>query len=541
MKQLLLLTAVSLFASASIAHAEAPAAPQHELENSFVYTLSPDGNYAVSQSYFAIKVFNLATNQVDEIADEDGMLTYTVGIGKCISNSGVLVGGTNLNGAMYWIGGEWYDLPLPEFNTGTNLANAITPDAKRICGSIGTAEISLDSDALMQVPCIWNADGEGYADPIMLPHPDRDFTGRVPQYVSAVDISEDGKTVIGQVVNATGMMSYPIIYKENADGTWTYEIVHESLLNPAGLTFPEYPGDGPDCPNQEQYMTQDEIAAYNQAVDECVASGFTIPYPDYADYMTPEEKAAYDAAYAEYMTAYETWETAFYAWFDIFDECLAVAPGYEFNSVRISPDGKNYASTIGLEDPNNPFVRGYSIFHVWVFDTDSDNITKYDQLDDLHLLYLANDATALASTSVGTASNSFVLSAGKTEKMIDWMTLKAPTYANWMNENMVYAYDTYEYDPETGNSITIETEELMTGRAVSTPDLSVMALTVQNIWDFMTDGECYIFDMTVPGLGVNGIEESSKDSKIFDISGRQLKNASEKGIYIIDGKKKVVF
>ena len=105
-----------------------------------------------------------------------------------------------------------------------------------------------------------------------------------------------------------------------------------------------------------------------------------------------------------------------------------------------------------------------------------------------------------------------------------------------MKDNMTFAYEAF--DMETGE-IT-EVEELMSGRAVSTPNLEVMGLTVQNIWDYMTDGEAFIFNVA-EASAVNGIEaDNNGETVIYDLQGRKLNNAEAPGIYIINGEKKVV-
>lgn len=540
MKHLLLLTAVSLAAVQGVAQ-EAGQGASNVLEDAMIYAMSPNGVYAVSQGMMGMKIFNLSTGQVDNYVSDDGMSMYSPGIGKCVSDNGIVVGGSDLNSARYWKDGEWYDLPLPETVTSVNLANAITTDGSKICGSIGTAEITIDDDTLMQVPVIWNATDDGYSMPVLLPHPDLDFTGRVPQYITAVDISADGKIVIGQIQNATGMIAYPIIYKENENGEWTYEIVHQEYLNPDGLVFPQFPGDGPEWPSQESFMTEEELALYQDALQAYMDSGYTLPYPSYEDFMTDEEIAAYTAAMAEYNVQLEEWQVNFNAWFEVFDQCLQKAPGYVYNSVKLSADGKTYGCTVGVQDNSDPFAFGYSQINVWVFDTDSDKIQKYDQDSDLNLTYLANDGIALASTSLYKPSNSFVLHAGTMDPMHEWMNKEYAPYAQWMTENMTFEYETYEFNEEAGQYEIVIKEELLSGNAVGTPDLSFVSLSVQNLWDGETDGTAFIFDLASVGAKVESVNAAEREGTVYDLSGRVLKNADAPGIYIIDGKKKVVY
>ncbi len=513
------------------------------IEDAYISAISPNGVYAASQTYAGVRIFNLSNGTEDSyLADPDdwSALPYGLGLGKCISDNGIVLGGTNMS-VQYWKDGEWYDLEVPDYATDTNLANAITTDGSRICGSIGVGGISWDGDALMQAPCIWNATEDGFGAPIMLPHPEKDFTGRIPQYVTAVDISADGKTVIGQVVTATGMLAYPILYRENENGEWSYEIPHENFLMPEGMVFPEYPGDGPEAPNVMDYMTEEEYQAYNEALN--AYWGEEIPdEPKATDFMSEEAVAEYEAALEAYNKANEEWSNKFYEWFEAWDKCMETCPDYQFNSVMISSDGNHYGCTIqkqGESDPGSWSPWGSKEYNVWVFEVNGEGITKYEQTTDLNLTYLANDGIALAATSVGTVNNSYILSNGECQGMYEWMNKMCPQYATWMEENMTIEYEDYEEDPATGDWVPVERKEMMTGRPISTPDLSIMALSVQNIWDYTTEADAFIFDLKA-ATGVDSILPSSSEETIYDLSGRKLKNASAPGIYIINGEKKVV-
>lgn len=516
------------------------------IEDVFFSNMSPDGNYMLSEGNGAIRIFNLAEGKSYNFKDEEGLRYYKGGNGKCVSNNGIVVGTTDYMNAEYFKDGDWHLLKTPEYASSNNVVNAITPDGSRMCGSIGVAELglALDGDALMQAPCIWNATEDGYGMPVMLPYPEKDFTGRIPQYVIADDISEDGKTIVGMITSATGMVNYPIIFKENEDGEWSYDIINEELLNPDNLVFPEYPGDGPLQPSQFDFMSEEEKEEYDLAVSEYYESGGTIAYPDVNDYLSDAEMEEYLAAMAEYNAVHDVWYASLMEWFEVHEACLAAAPGYIFNSVRISPDAKTIGCTVENEisTPDSWFPT--FTYSVYTMDVESGDITKYDQFDDLNLTYLGNDGVALASTSVGSSSDSFVLSGGNAEGMFDWMSRNCSGYGTWMSENMVFDVTTIVgYDEETWDPIFSTETKMLTGRAIGTPDLSVIALTVENTWDFMSDkiGDGYIFDIKAyKGAAVGVVNSAAAEKTIYDLSGRKLSSVSAPGIYIINGKKTVV-
>lgn len=531
-KSFLLAAMVAAGVFSAIADMPAPI----ELDDAFIYALSPNGKYAVSENSLGIKIYDLASDKVDEFIDESGMTEVACGIGNCVSDNGIVVGSSDGVTPQYCKDGEWIDLPVGQA-VNTSLCNAITPDGSRICGSLGLNALSFDGDALMQVPCIWNATANGYSEPVVLPYPEKDFSGRVPIYVTATDMSADGKIIIGQVMNATGMISYPLIYKEAADGTWTYEIVDEKSLVPEGVVFNEFPGDGPRCPQPEEYMTAEEEAEYADAYQNWIDSGYNSDlYPEVTDFMDEEEIAEYEADLAKYQEEYSVWEEKYYTWFEALEKCMANIPLFVFNSMKMSPDGKYFGGTVQIEEPGEGWWDSNVYMNVWIGDTENYTYTKYDQEPDLNLTYLANEGVGLASTSVWTSSQSWVLKNSTSEAMYDWMASKSSEYADYMMENMTFGIEQYDWD--TGE-FTYK-EEFMSGRAVSTPSLDVMALTVQNLWDYMTDAEAFVFNLA-QGSSVKGVEVvKDGETVVYDLQGRKLNNVVAPGIYIVNGEKKVV-
>lgn len=532
MKKTLLISGLTAISIAAMAESAVPT----QILDARILAVSPNGKYAVSNgAYGGMKILNLSTWNEDSDSYQYFYEEEMPGHGRCISDNGIVVGVSQAGIPEYWKDGDWYYLNLPKEVVSSSLATSISADGSRICGSLGLAPVSLDGDALMQVPCLWKAEGDEYGMPILLPHPERDFSGRVPQYILANDISADGKTIVGQVRDAVGMVHYPIIYREDENGEWTYELVHMDLINPNGVVIPEYPGEGPMMPSQENFMSPAELQAYNEAINAYVNSGYQLPYPSYEDYMTEKEIEEYLAAVAEYEKLYEKWSTAYEEWSIAYQEVAFDTPGYVLNSVLISPDGKTFGSTIEQVDFSRPVGWGFAVdYETWVFDVNSTNITKYKGTD-LNLTCMCNDGVALGSTSVGTASQSFVLKNGNVIGMYDWMKSTNPENASWMENNMVYPYEIYNF--ETGE---LESkEEVLSGRAVATPDLSLMILSVENIWDYMDAGDTYIFNMNV-GSGVESVNPSMTENSIYDLSGRKLKNADAPGIYIINGEKRMV-
>ena len=540
MKQLLLLAAVGALSLPAMADAPTP----EKLEDANAYAMSPNGKYIVSYGMNGTKVIDMASGRITDFSLEPGNETYAPGIATCVSDNGIVVGGTEDAAPRYWKDGEWYDLQVPANSLGLATGHSITPDGFRICGTIRSAGMSMDDDTLMTEPCVWTWDSEKgtFGMPLILPHPDVDFSGRVPQYITALDIADDGKTVIGQVRTATGMIHYPIVYKENDEGVWSYRTLFEDQILPEGLTFPEYPGESSAVyPNYQDYMTPADLKEYNDALDEWYITGFNPDtFPEVTDYMTPENRAAYEKAQAEAEAITAAWLEKYQAWMEVFDECLITWADFQFNSIRISPDGKQFANTMLV--PGEPDYEMGIIpesCNVWVFDINGDIVAKYAQDDNYTLTYFANDGIALASTDSSGFPQSFVLANGKATGMNDWITSRIPAYSTWIDDNMTFEVSRFVENPETGNWEEVYTEAIMTGKAYSNADLSIITLGIDNYWDYMDDGITCIFNMNT-GSAVSSVSASEGETVIYDLSGRRLKHAAGPGIYIVNGEKKVV-
>ncbi|MDE6291740.1 MAG: hypothetical protein K2M16_09425, partial [Muribaculaceae bacterium] len=461
------------------------------------------------------------------------------GQGNCVSNNGIVIASSRDSEPLYWKDGMWYDLPAPVYAL-SSYAQAISADGSRMCGIVRVSGMGSDEDVLMVVPCIWNADGDGFAMPVMLPHPDLDYAGRVPQYITAVDMSSDGKVIVGQIRDAQGLLNYPILYKENENGEWSYEIPHEELINPDNLEIVPFPGEGPAMPQCETFMTTEEIEAYIEAYNKYVESQYTDPCPEYWQFMSQDEIAAYNEAVDVYNEEAKAYNKKFDAWVNFVLGVADASPAYAYNSVRISPDGKTIGCTVQIVGERDP-ITGFPTVEndVWMFDLTSGKISKYAKDGDLNMYYIGNDGIGIATTSAGTVSNSFILKGGEVLDIVTWMNSKVPEYASWIDENMVFPYEKAIYNEELEDYEFVYDETVMTGRATSTPDFSVISLSVQNIWDFEDEGIAYIFNLK-EHVGVDMVDSASEEKTIYDLSGRRLRNASAPGIYIINGEKKVV-
>ncbi|MDE7401887.1 MAG: T9SS type A sorting domain-containing protein [Muribaculaceae bacterium] len=497
--------------------------------------ISPNGKYVVADLYGNMQYYNTETGQMTKF-EGDSEDAYSAGMGNCVSANGIVVGEV-YGRPSYLKGGEWTNLKVINAQF-SNLANAISADATRICGSLGTAPVSLDdTEDAMLVPAYWDLQEDGtYGDPVFLPRPEKDFTGRVPQYITANAISADGKTIVGSVTDYAGMMIYMIWYTQNDEGKWSYTLAPKAFYNPNDVVFPEYPGEGPQAPTMEDFMTEEELNAYQTAIEEWEASGDWdySKYPLMENFMTDEEKAQYDMAVTKYQAEYAEWEVKNDAFMEVYSECVESGHPLTFNNIIVSADGKMaYSSSLqgGFFSP----LTGGSV----TINLENSEYTVSDNL-------VMPSTVAADGTLFGSINNrqdpgrAVVIAAGSTEAVdiIDWIKPRAPKVATWIKENMYHDMESYEYDDNTGDYIPVTVEGVnCTGTPFCSTDMSVIASQTPNYWDYDIDTMVfgYIFPTTddsavrtvaAAKLGVRayrgGVVELNGvcDLMVYDIQGR---------------------
>lgn len=521
-----------LLAAAALATASASASLTNQVLPGYYFTgMSHNGHYAVSTLDGGILTFMDLISGESTTYEGDGYSTeYTSGIGNCISNNGILVGSTVPAGnAAYLENGEWHYLPVLNEEY-TNLSNGITADGTVICGNIGTDKIDINSENIMCVPCVWYRQNDGsYSEPVFLPHPDKDYTGRVPQYVKAISISDDGNVVAGQITDYGGFVQQPIVYSRNEKGEWNYELLCPELINGAKIEFPEYPGESPTPPSMDDFMTEEEMAAYEKAYQEW-STTYPIDYskyPNQEDYMSDESKAKYNESMAVYNEKYAEWEELYYPFADKYFESQESTKLFVFNSCYISPNGKYYLTSTqsqgGIWMSNKR--KAANALDEGDFDTPEEETTyaspyvlnietgEYSTVignSDIQASFIADDGTVLATSDIYSKPQAMVLTPGATEyvPLEVYLAETSPVAVSWMNENM--RHDMVEYDYDTFEEITIP-DVMISGAPYAASDLSVFCTATLNVWDVYDENYYYSYiicaDKTVDAVeGVSGNE-----------------------------------
>lgn len=182
-----------------------------------VLTMSDNGMYvAGTTETMAGFVMNVATGAIvyDEALDEFGCEM------RGVSNDGIAVG-INGNAIILNVNtGEKTELETPANNT--SIANAITPDGSLIVGLCY-------HDGFVENPAIWDQFGVL----TLLPEPTPEELGFTYNGSRAVAVSEDGKTIVGYIVD--DMAGHPIIFWTLQDnGEWLLDTtIATTLFEPA--------------------------------------------------------------------------------------------------------------------------------------------------------------------------------------------------------------------------------------------------------------------------------------------------------------------
>lgn len=445
-----------------------------------------------------------------------GIWSYFIGHGTAVSNIGVVVGATQTDNACYWENGVWIDLPNPSPGFISN-AVSITPDGSVICGGIGNAPLGVDANACYLYPVVWyRQEGSArYGEPVFLPHPDYDLTGRVPQYITAITISEDGKTVGGQLRDYTGFMHEPIIYKCDDNGEWSYTLPSREILNPKNIKFPEWPGELDDVfmPSQEQFMTEEQLAAFTLAFSQW-AYGDMEDMPAYEDFMTPEQIEAYNEAYREYIEIALPWSQKFDAFMDAYITYATSGTSFLFNNARLSPDGKYYVSTGEIYDTSllgNSRTRLRPV----VIDTSTGDYRVMETNRSVYVKSVSSNYDVLgyvSASGVDTGTHkAYIFPEMEDGGMYleNYIKEKNPDLYQWMED---YLY--FDVITGLGTTTLYDTQRMMcTGIPAATPDMSVI-LTYNTTWSWYNyDGIDSLVSLILP---MNWTAESGVESVALD-------------------------
>lgn len=441
----------------------------------YTMKISADGRYIISSADGPMGVLNVETGKIESYPE------VMPGNGNCISTGGIGVGSNEMDASMMIIDGK---LVYPENLTKFSLCDlhGITPDGTRICGLVNSPEGNTDGQMYQPMVLDVKADGS-VSDPIYLPHPEKDVFGNTPQHCSAVWIGPDGKTVVGQVIDDSGFFIYPIVYREDADGKWSYTLPADPYFNPNDIDLPENPGEFEEPrPEATDYMTEEKKAEYEAAYSEWQDAGYPEGLePNPASYMTEEQIATYNKAAEEFNLRLEEYQKKFEAYTEARDKVIDESINFVLNAFALDTAGNKLAiGAIKYVMPEGA-VMPEEIYSTCVFDLENNTMNQIDgkYSNILPSQVLANGEVLGCTPVPGPWSTSLLppLTYIYTPGAADYVPIQeylegvAPEAVTWMNENLLKDIPVgmdEEYNP-------IYEKVLMTGHAVASDDMSVIS------------------------------------------------------------------
>lgn len=497
-------------------------------EQVFAQRVSHNGLYVLSQDLVGnAYVLNMQTKVMDTYAE------VYLGDGACLTDAGTAVGqDISTSKGVIMRNGE---VSVPQALSSYTLSqiNAITNDESRIAGWVSNPTGGFP----LYLPFVADVSPAGVVSkPTVLPYPKTDLFGQPTQGVPALCISDDGKTISGFVTNDSGMYSWPIVFREEADGKWTYSQPSEVLFNPDHLPMPEAPvdGSGPERPDPKDFMTAEEYNLWQEAKaeDPNIQAYLFMSDEEYADW----EKAISDwnKAYNEYLEQFDRY----------YEELYAMGSDNMFGGfMSLSSDGQ-YLLTSKLVMPDGEFSTapaGYVPFEFNLSDGKFGAIsTKYADVLPTQML---PDGTiiAVSSPAAFVPYVGYVRLPGADEFLTvsEFFENKFPAYLPWIEDNFLQ-FGTVGYDE---NGEPIKDWYTISGFPSVSDDFTTIV-------GGLPIGEMMSYVYYDPTLGVEDIAAETEDTgfTVYNLTGIRVLVTGDKaavealpaGIYVVNGKKLVI-
>lgn len=484
--------------------------------------INPEGKMIVAQDITGATILLTPKSLTTEFLET----TYP-GNGNCHSNTGVFVGQSMSMTPALFIDGKSSDLNGWNANQSGAL-NGVTPDGKRTCGWMAPSGSQMTG---VPIYCDFGEDGK-IGNPIRLPFPQTDFFGDKPQFVNAVWISDDGKTIIGQVMDSTGLYTYPIVFTQNGE-TWDYVLPSEPMFNPDHIQIPTWPVFNMNPPVITNYMTEDNRQRWTEDLAKYEEEGIgSNPWDHLFDYISEEKYSEYEADMAHYLEKRQEYYDKIDAYWTTMGE-ISKGSNFALGAMALNPEGTILATSLSVSNQTGmtDMAEGYQLV---VFDLANDKIriidSKYDWLIPHQVL---EDGSVIVKDISLETDYVLLPDAEEVITLVEFLEEKEPSWAMWLKENLTFQIN-------TGAGVE---DIVMTGTVSFSRDLSTMAGGYNGFDGMFT----YIFNN-----GNTSIESIDADlnqgTVVYDLRGVKVMDTDKsqdihnlpRGIYIVNGKKVVL-
>lgn len=465
------------------------------------------------------KIYNVETNELFDYPDFEAITA---------TDKGMIVGRWGGRPAILYNG---QIKELESLKGSGCYINDISASGNRVCGMMNNREKNIRG------PFCCDIDSEGNSgEPVALPHPDLDLFKCEPQFINALKISEDGKTIGGFIQDWRGMYAYPIIYQEDDKGEWSYSLPSEYLFNPDKIEIPVNPWlDEPEFPEPTNFMDLESKFDYEESISNALMG--LEEFPDVFEYMTPEQYEEYAQAVESYNEWYYSHEEAIKEYVNIYRTVVSASVEFSLNDIAINPNGRSFISS-GVffdEDSSGVLTDKFGFFY---FDLDNKENNYGVPTDNFDMIpvQLLPDNTMVASNPIVYTPQTYLVLPGTKEFITvnEYFSSTSPSYLAWMNENL--------YEGRAGY-----------GKFSSDRSVFIAGVLPDDCYDYdKIAGGYYSFTHVFNSVesGVETIEQSlEKDFyNVFNLQGINVLNTHDytrinelpKGVYLINGKKVLI-
>lgn len=480
-------------------------------------------------------------------------LDCNFGRGNVIADDGTVVGSlltesdTQSTIAVLMKDGEITVPPVFEKYVSSNI-HSITPDGSRICGVVGNS-----GKGASNFPFYCDRDANGnYSELKFLPYPEKDLMGDYAQYCSATCMSDDGKRILGQVIDNHGTFIYPIQYVQGENGEWEYNYPAESLFNTENLPLPD-PFEEFEMkePEPTDWMDDSEKEEWDEAMLIWEQNSFDPEYSPYDHlewFLTQDEIEDYLAALSEYEEAAEEYNEKYFLFWERYYAIMDCSVNFERNAMALSPNGKWMAAAQAYEKVYEDTMDYVELFYrPYEFNLLTGEVGPIAEAElNLGISQAFNNGDVICVTPVASVlpPRSWLYKNAEKELISfeDYIKEVNPTYGDWYEENL-YAYipvadnedGTFEYVYAT-----------ITGLVSASEDLTMICGGV--VGDAIDFGVNLSYLFSGLPADVKGIESDLKVENVYAVYNLQgVKvmttkdvnnlNTLSNGVYIINGKK----
>lgn len=487
-----------------------------ELEDVYLVKISPQGKFAAGQD----AIGSMATSCDLTTGIVDWYPACFPGDGNSVSDNGIIAGQEMQMDGMYAAlmqNGKIRTTAALKVG-GLSQFNAITPDGSRATGYISNT--AMVGPTFRPFYCDISPEGT-IGEVKMLPCPDLDLFGNKAQYVMGVCISDDGKVILGFVIDSTGSYQWPIIFRQGEDGSWSYSQPTESIFNPNGLVLPENPNNNPlydQEPKPEDFMNPSKAEEYLEM------KAMNPNFDAYWNYMS-------DSQYNAYIKAHMDWADEVGNWYD--------QHAGEYNRIMSQMGRDQHFGNIAFISGDGTYAVTAKSGVPYRFNLEDDTFAPLGITTGSRMLtQVLPDGTYVSVSMAGQVPyQTYIRLAGSDsfQLVTDYLLENRPEYYWWFEDSFLNS---------TGN--------MVTGVICFSNDLSVFC-------GGYNDGDGGALSYVYPqkednGNGSTGIEEieviDGNDAvfEVYNLNGLKIENVKSesdlntlpKGIYIVNGQKRAI-